>query len=69
MTDARRIPLDKLDSYHDLEKRVADLERSLAHQMKLTEQQRRRADLAEASCHRAWKIAAIGGRVPTPAPQ
>ena len=51
------------------DKRVADLERSLAQQMTLTDQQRLRADLAEASCHRAWTIAAIGGRVPTPVRQ
>ena len=45
------------------EDRIADLKRALAHQRELTEQERRRADRAEASAQWAWKIAAIGPRL------
>jgi hypothetical protein len=40
---------------------IADLQRALAHQRALTEQQRKRAELAEASRDRAWRVAASGG--------
>lgn len=47
---------------------IADLKRALQHQIKLTEQQRLRADLAEASRDQAWRMAAVY-RVPVLQPK
>ena len=42
----------------DAEAAITALNKALAHQRQLTEQERRRADLAEASRDTAWRVAA-----------
>ena len=55
---------EALASVDTARREIANLKAALQHQIKLTEQQRLRADLAEASAHRAWRLAAgFNGRL------